>query len=185
MEYCVTISPDPKKKYILRNRNKDYGAMSPRIQYKELVYNIATISGRIKDISDYYFVFEINTAGNIHAHGKVIMGTEYTAPLDIKRFQQAVAAVFGRHAKTQQMIDVCCKIRLRDDSKSTSLLYKTWDEYLEKDLKKVPAFMKPIKMSEAKEYIEWLKAMDAEDIVIKERLMANNNAGLITLALDE
>lgn len=141
MEYCVTISPDPKKKI----DRKEYGAMAPRKQYASLVYNISSICQRLRLLYKYKFVFEISANGNIHAHGIIVFEAvdNNLHAMQLKQFKECIAEKYGRTTNKQYYIDVCCKVKLRDDS-IESEKYKTWDDYLNKEQKGLPRWMRPI-----------------------------------------
>jgi len=141
MEFKVTISPDPKK----RIQKKEYGAMAPRKQYQTLVHNISSLCAKIRLISKYYFIFEISNNGNIHTHGTIHVQdtSNNTHMLAIKTFQQNITEILGRSANKQYYMDVCCKIKPRDDT-IVSDKYSSWEDYLAKEQQGLPTWMKPI-----------------------------------------
>jgi len=174
MEYCVTISPDPKKKI----ERKEYQAMSPQKQYQTLAYRIGQLCRGCRLIKSYKFIFEISSSGNIHAHGSIIMEqTENNLHvMRLKEFQQKVAETFGRSSNKQFLIDVCCKIKQRDDS-ILSEKYKTWEDYLAKEQKGLPQWMHPIDSIN----ITALREADDEQEMAKEAVRHNDG---ICLDLD-
>lgn len=174
MEYCVTISPDPKKKI----DKKEYQAMAPRKQYQALVYRIANICRSHRLIKSYKFIFEISSSGNIHSHGSIMVEQKENNlhALHIKSFQQQIAETFGRSVNKQFFIDVCCKIKIRDDS-IVSDKYATWEDYLKKEQKGLPSWMRSI---DSTNIVEMREADDEEQI---RRADAKENTG-ICLDLD-
>lgn len=142
MEYCVTISPDPKAKIV----KKTYGAMSPLKQYQHLAFTIRrTCNGLRKQFIDWKFVFEISGSGNIHAHGSIFVNdtSDNLHMLHVKTFQTRICGEYAPRAKTQFMLDVCCKIKKRDDG-IISDSYRTWEDYLNKHQANIPKWMSPI-----------------------------------------
>lgn len=151
LEYCVTVSPDPKK----RVAKKEYGAMSPKKQYQHLEYRIASICSLIKDIKNWRFYFEISGNGNIHAHGSIyLIKTEgNTHCMAVKEFQRLLCNHFARNTNSQYFMDIAVKIKPRDDS-IVSEKYKTWDEYLMKEQHLIPAWMRPLIPSVVVQYFD-------------------------------
>lgn len=160
MEFCVTISPDPKAKIV----KKAYGAMSPLKQYQHLAFTIRrTCNGLRKQFLNWNFVFEISGSGNIHAHGSIFLNdtSDNLHMLHVKTFQTRICGEYAPRAKNQFMLDVCCKIKKRDDS-ILSESYKTWDDYLMKHQKNLPVWMRPISKNDNHQIDVEFRADDRE-----------------------
>lgn len=151
LEYCVTVSPDPKKVI----GKTEYGAMSPKKQYQHLCYRLASTCCLLKDIKNWRFYFEISGNGNIHAHGSIyLIKTEgNTHCMAVKEFQRLLCMHFARNVKKQYFMDIAVKIKLRDDN-IVSEKYKTWDEYLMKDQHLTPRWMMPLTPSDVCKYFD-------------------------------
>lgn len=157
----MTISPDPKVKIV----KKTYGTMSPLKQYQNLEFNIRRIlNGLRKSLVNWYFIFEISGSGNIHAHGTITVNdtSDNMHMLHIKTFQTRIAQCYAPRAKNQFMLDVCCKIKKRDDG-IISESYKTWEDYLQKHQKNLPKWMKPIEKGDSHQ-VSWEEQTEEREI---------------------
>lgn len=152
--------------------------MSPIKQYQALVYRLSNLCRSCRIIKSYKFIFEISSSGNIHSHGSIIIEPQENNlhALKIKEFQQKVAETFGRSTNRQFLIDVCCKIKVRDDG-IVSEKYKTWEDYLNKEQKGLPQWMRPIDSTNI------LALREADDQDAAHREMVKTNSG-ICLDLD-
>lgn len=147
-EMHVTINPDPKRKHL----GKQWACMSPKRQYKSLCYSIKHFIDKVfRDKVHYYrFVFELGTSGNVHAHGTIIIDScpANTHMLKVKRFVTSMCEYYGRSVNNEMLMKACCMIKPKNDTIFGQGLYKTWDEYLNKDQNRIPKWMKSFSNSD-------------------------------------
>lgn len=180
IEYCVTINPDPKK----RIGNKQYAAISPRKQYQYLVYYIAKAT--VGKIDKFRFIFEVSGSGQLHAHGSIYIEPQEdnTHMFAVKSFQHKICTQFARNTNSQYFMDVCCKIKIRDDN-IVSDKYKTWEDYLNKHQANRPQWMLDINSTDIPR-IGKISGFnpDTVDQYAKELNVPDLDNGFIKLTLD-
>lgn len=141
VELHVTINPDPKRKHL----GVQWGAMQPKKQHRSLMYciNHFIYKSFRQTIQYYRFIFELGTNGNVHTHGTIIIEgcPANTHMLKVKAFIREVCNYYGRSINNEMLMRACCMVKPKDDTLFGDGLYKTWEEYLNKDQKRIPKWM--------------------------------------------
>lgn len=141
-EMHITINPDPKRKHL----GVQWSCMSPKRQYKSLCNSIKYFIDKVfRNKAQYYrFVFELGTSGNVHAHGTIIIDKcpANTHMIAVKRYVNEICKNYARSCNNEMLMKACCMIKPKNDTLFGQGLYKTWEEYLNKDQNRIPKWMK-------------------------------------------
>lgn len=141
VEYHVTVNPDPKRRHL----GKQWSCMTPRRQHRSLCYSIHHFIHKCfrSKIQYYRFIFELGTNGNVHTHGTIIIEgcPANTHMINVKSFIRQICEYYGRSINNEMLMRACCMIRPKNDTLFGAGLYKTWEEYLNKEQHRIPKWM--------------------------------------------
>lgn len=147
--YRITISPDPTR-IVNKAQKRSYLACMPREQYNILRRGIIEA---IEDVRTGFFendieleitlYFELNSSGNLHAHGDLSIKYFDNVPMIHSSFlkssvQRMMMRTLGREfikGNPKTLLDACCDIQSTPWVELTvgEIRYKSWLQYCLKD----------------------------------------------------